>query len=225
MLRFIFNIQRRTSFALVVLLSVLCFANGCSTSFKYTPRHDQSYHPVARQSGLAIARGIDLRRVEEIRPPWTQHAETIVAHALSDEVKHSKLFQRVKIDANPLNPKKYSAVVQFRVRTFECYEQPDFLQSAGRELVQMQVAGIRGSLIAASIPIKFVSKVELDFTVLNAAGGLLLYTKTYSATRTDSFNTYQGDKPEVQLTSATLEAVLTQFVSDLALLSSNYRQQ
>src|ERR1700722_15398771 len=42
--------------ALLVLLPLLCFATGCSTSFKYTPQHDQAYHPVTRQTGLAIAR-------------------------------------------------------------------------------------------------------------------------------------------------------------------------
>lgn len=215
------EIQRRKSVALLVLLSILSFVTGCSTSFKYTPRHDQIYNPVARQIGLAIARGQDSRPVEEIRPAWTKNAEAIVAQALSDEVKHGKLFQRVKVDANRLNPKKYSTLVQFRVGKFECYDQADFLQSAGRDLLQTQVPGFRGSLIAASIPIKYVSEVEIEFTVLNVANGQSLFTKTYSATRSDSFNGYQGENPEVHLTSATLEAVLTQFLTDLANLPPN----
>ncbi len=207
--------------ACLVLFSILSFVTGCSTSFKYTPRHDQTYSPVARQIGLAIARGQDSRPVEEIRPAWTQNAEAIVAQALSDEVKHGKLFQRVKIHADPVNPKKYSTVVQFRVLKLECYNQADFLQSVGRDLLQMQVPGFRGSLIARSIPVKYVSEVEIEFTVLDAAHGQVGFTKTYSATRSDSFNGYQGEKPEVHLTSATLEAVLTQFVADLANLRPN----
>jgi len=210
------EIQRGASVALLGLLSILSFVTSCATSFKYTPRHDQTYPPPARQTGLAIARGQDLRPVEEIRPAWTRNAAISVAQALSDELKHGKLFQRIKVNAGPLNPKKYSTVVQFRVRKFECYDQAELLQSSGRDLLQMQVPGFRGSLIAASIPIKYVAEVELEFTVLNAANGQSLFTKTYSATRSDSFNGYQGEKPEVHLTSAALEAVITRFVADLA---------
>ena len=219
-----FEIQRRTSVVLVALLSILGFLAGCSTSFTYTPRHDQTYPPVARQTGLAIARGQDLRPVDEIRPAWTLNAAAMAARALSDEVKHGKLYRRIKVDADPLNSlnsKKYSTVVQFRVRKFECYDQADFLQNSGRDLLQMQVPGFRGSLIAASIPIKYVSEVELEFTVLNAADAQSFFTKTYSATRSDSFNGYQGEQPEVKLTSAVLEAVITQFVADLANLPPN----
>ena len=221
-LRCIFEIQTRTYARLMVLLPLLCFATGCSTSFKYTPQHEQSYHPVTRQTGLAIARGQDLRTVDTIRPAWTQNAEAIVAQALSDEVKRGKLFRRVKIHADPVNPQKYSTVVQFRVLKCECYNQADFLQNAGRDLLQMQVPGFRGSWIAASIPVKYVSEVEIEFTVLDAASGHSLFTRIYSATRSDSFNGYQGDKPEVFLTSTALEAVLTQFVADLANLPLNH---
>jgi hypothetical protein len=206
----------------MVLLPLLCFATGCSTSFKYTPQHDKAYHPVTRQTGLAIVRGQDSRPVDTIRPAWTHNAEAIVAQALSDEVKHGKLFQRVKIHVDPVNPRKYSTVVQFRVLKFECYKQADFLQSAGRDLLQTQVPGFRGSLIAASIPVKYVSEVEIEFTVLDAASGQSLFTKSHSATRSDSFNGYQSDKPEVLLTSTALEAVLTQFVADLANIPSNH---
>lgn len=219
-----FEIQRGTSFALLGLLSILTLITGCSTSFQYTPRHDQAYHPAARQSGLAIARGQDLRPVEEVRPVWTRNAAAIVAHALSDEVRHGKLYRRIQVDADPLdalNPKKYSTGVQFRVLKFECYEQAGFLQDSGRDLLRMQVPGFRGSLIAASIPLKYVSEVELEFTVLNIANGQSLFTKIYSATRSDSFNGYQGEKPQVHLTSATLEAVITRFVADLANLPPN----
>lgn len=221
-LHYIFEIQTRTYARLMVLLPLLCLATGCSTSFKYTPQHNRAYHPVTRQPGLAIARGEDLRTVDTIRPAWTQNAEAIVAQALANEVKHGKLFQRVKIHADPVNPQKYSTVVQFWVLKFECYNQADFLQSAGRDLLQMQVPGFRGSLIAASIPVKYVSEVEIEFTVLDAASGQSLFIRTYSATRSDSFNGYQGDKPEVLLTSTTLEAVLTQFVADMANLPLNH---
>ena len=49
-----------------------------------------------------------------------------------------------------------------------------------------------------------------------------LFAKTYSATRSDSFNGYQGAQPEVKLTSAALEAVLTRFVADLANLPPDH---
>jgi hypothetical protein len=223
-MKFKFGIQSRTSVVSLVLLAILSFVTGCSTSFQYTPRHEQTYPPVVRQTGLAIARGLDSRPVAEIQPAWTRNAAASVAQALSDEVKHGKLYQRIKVDAdplNPLNPQKYATVVQFQVRKFECYDQAEILQNSGRDLLQMQVPGFRGSLIAASIPIKYVSEVELEFTVLNAANGQLLFTKTYSATRSDSFNGYQGEKPEVHLTSAALEAVITRFVADLANLHPN----
>jgi len=221
-LRYILEIQTRTYARLMALLPLLCFASGCSTSFRNTPQHYQAHHPVTRQTGLAIARGQDSRPIEAIRPAWTKNAEAIVAQALSDEVKHGKLFQRVKIHADPVNPKKYSTVVQFRVLKFECYKQADFLQSAGLNLLQMQAPGFRGSMIAASIPVKYISEVEIEFTVSDAASGQLLFTRTHSATRSDSFNGYQGDKPEVLLTSTALEEVLTKLVTDLATLSLSH---
>ncbi len=197
-------------FAGAILLPLI---TGCSTSFKYTPAHAQTYAPVAGGVGLAIQTGSDARSDEEIRPAWAKNAETIIARAIADEVKYAKSFQRVKIHADTVNLKKYSEVVRFRMLKFECYNQPVFLESAGQEFFKYQ--GLRGALIGASIPSKYVSEVEIEFEVRDAATQQIRFTKTYSATRASGINGYQGETPKVQQTSAALESVITQFVADL----------
>jgi hypothetical protein len=62
-----------------------------------TPKHDQIYTPISNRNGLAITTGVDSRLAEEKQPDWTKNAEVIIARALADEVKHAKLFDRVKI--------------------------------------------------------------------------------------------------------------------------------
>jgi hypothetical protein len=169
-----------------------------------------------RQPGLAIFTGRDARLSDEIRPDWATDAESIVAHALATEVKSAQLFQRVKIHADTVNPKKYSTIIRFRVLKFECYNHAAFLENTGRELLAYQ--GLRGALIERSIPTKYVSEVAIEFAVLDATTQQPIFTRTYNATHTDAFNGYQGEKPKVQQTSAALQSVLTQFLTDLTRL-------
>jgi hypothetical protein len=145
---------------------LVVLSTGCSTSFKYTPSHEQTYAPIANQAGLAIRSGQDSRPPEERRPAWTKNAGTIAARALADEVRNAKLFHLVKIHADRPDLKKYSEVVQFRVLKFECYNRPVFLEGTWREL--LGYSGIRGALIEKSIPSKYVAEVEIEFEVLNA---------------------------------------------------------
>lgn len=104
----------------------------------------------------------------------------------------------------------------------ECYSQPAFLESTGRKLLELQ--GIRGALIAESIPVKYIADVEIEFTVVDASTRQAVFGQTYTATRGFSANGYQGAGPKVQNTSAALESVVTQFVADLTRLPLNQRK-
>lgn len=149
-----------------------------------------------------------------MQPGWAVNAEKIVASALADEVKHARMFERVKLHAGPVDPNKYSEMVEFRVIRFECSNRPAVMETTGREL--LSAGGIRGVLIADSIPSKYISKVEIEFEVLDPPTHRSLLIKTYTATRTFSVNRYQGEGPKMQNTSVALEDVVSQFVSDLA---------
>jgi hypothetical protein len=201
---------------LCLAIAVLVLGNGCSTSFHYSPQHNQSYAPSALQIGLAIRTGQDSRLPSEIQPDWAKNAEKFIAHAVADEVKYANLFRRVKIHADSVNLQKYSAVLQFRILKFECYNQAGLLESTGRDMLRFQ--GIRGALIAESIPTKYNSDVEVEFTLSDASTLQPIFVKTYAATRSVTLNGYQNAKPKVQQTSAALESVVTQFVSDLSKL-------
>jgi hypothetical protein len=197
----------------LVAITIPVLGTGCSTSFKYNPKHDQTYATIANGAGLAIRTGQDLRPVDERQPGWVKDAEAIVARALADEVKHAQLFNRVKIHMDSANLNKYSEVVQFRVTKFECRNRAGFLETTGRDLLISK--GIRGALIADSIPTKYVSEVEIEFAVVDPSTQNRVFAKTYSATRTVTANGYEGEKSKVRQTSAALEEVVTQFVADL----------
>jgi hypothetical protein len=81
-----------------------------------------------------------------------------------------RLAPKVPVRPGPLDVPA-AITIHFWVLKFECYNQADFIQSAGRDLLQMQVPGFRGSLIAASIPVKYASEVEIEFTVLDVRWG------------------------------------------------------
>ena len=178
---------------------------GCSTSFKYTPTHQQTYAPIANRAGLAIRTGEDLRDAEEKQPSWCKNAEPIVAKALAEEVRRGKLFNRVKIHADAANPKKFSEIIQFRVKKFECASKPSFFESAGRTALEIQ--GIRGALIARSIPRKYTAEVEVEFEVLDAFTQRSVFQKSYPASGTTTLNGYQSEKPLVQQLSKALETI------------------
>ncbi len=131
------------------------------------------------------------------------------------------MFRRVKIHMDSARLKKFSEIVQFRVIRFECYNHPAFLETTGRELLLTQ--GIRGVLIGESIPTKYISEVEIRFEILDASTQESVFSKTYSATHAMSINGYEGEKPKIQQTSSALEAVITQFVADLAKIPLSQR--
>ena len=196
-------------------LGVLGFGAGCST-FKYTPGYDHVYAPIVNRRGLAIAPGEDSRLEAEKRPSWAKNAATIAARALTDEVKHARLFDRVKTRPGSLNSRKFSEVVQLRVIKFECYNQTAFLETTGRKILDFQ--GIQGALISKSIPSKYVSEVEIEFTVLDASTQEKVLARTYVSERHFLVNGYQGNSRKIRMTSEALESVITQFVADLAKL-------
>ena len=200
-------------FVLLAAGMILTLVTGCSTAFKYTPQNRPDVVASTPRPGLAIQTGQDARPFEERQPDWARNAEPIVAHVLAYELKTAKLFRRVKIHARLENPWKYPEIVRFQVIKFECYDDEEFLEKAGRNLLRLD--GIRGELIAASIPVKYNMEVTLEFEVVNAATQQSVFIKDYSATRTVSVNGYQGESPKIQQMSAALEEVITQFVWEL----------
>lgn len=202
----------RNSFYLLIA-AVLCLCAGCSTSFQYTSTHAQTFPPITNSRGLAIRTGQDLRPAAEIRPAWCEKVEPAIARSVREEVRHAKLFQRVKIHASDVNPKKFSEIVVFRVNKFECYDQMGNLESAGRDILRLR--GIRGALIAASIPVRYSAEVSVEFEILDAATQQPVFTRAYSANRAATLNGYQSSDLKVAAVSAALESVITQFLSDL----------
>src|SRR5579883_1138904 len=96
---------------LTAALIALCLglAAGCATSFKYQPKHDATYAPISNNRGVEITSAQDLRPEGEKEPEWSRKVEVIVARATADELKYSKLFQRVKIHlSGPLPDHRYS---------------------------------------------------------------------------------------------------------------------
>ena len=195
-------------------VAIIGLCAGCSPSFHYTPAFGKISPAITGSTGLAISTGLDLRPTDQRQPDWAKNAELIVSDALAEEVRHAKLFHRVKTHAGSVNLKKYSEVVRFRIQTFECRNEPAFFEQAGRELLRDR--GFHGVLIAASIPSKYVSQVTIEFEVLEASTQRSIFVRTYSATGSITVNGYQGEKPKIKQTSDELEVVLTQFVGDLA---------
>lgn len=196
--------------------AVLVVGPGCSTSFKYEPTKGNKYPPIANRTGLAIRTGQDLRPQAERRPDWARNAEAIVAQALAAEAKNAKLFRTVKIHVDAGKNDRYSEIIQFRVEKFEGYSKSGFLEDAGRDFLRSK--GFRGSLISESIPIKYLSEVKIEFEVVDPVTDRVVFVKSYAAIREDNFNGYQGEKPRIQQTSAALEAVIGEFMRDLAKL-------
>jgi hypothetical protein len=205
--------SRSQVFKILLASTFVSLCVGCSTSFKYTPRHEQTYAPIANRRGLAIRTGEDLRDAEEKQPSWCKNAEPIIAKALAEEVRRAKLFGRVKIHADAVNLKKFSEIIQFRVKKFECVSKQSVFESAGRTALEIQ--GIRGALIARSIPSKYTAEVEVEFEVLDAVAQRPVFQKAYSASGTVTLNGYQSEKPLVQQLSRALETVLDEFIADL----------
>ena len=209
--------RRRMVCCLTAVLPLLDL--GCATTFKYTSRQDPVSPAMARQPGLAIQTGEDDRPAEARQPGWAENAETIVAHALSEEVKKARRFQRVAIHTQAVTLKKYSRTVRFRVLKFECTDQADFLARTGQDILRHEVP--HGEWIAESIPTQFAVEVEIEFAVFAGASRQPALLKTYSASRTLSINGYQGESPKIQQTSAALAEVLNEFIADLAKLRSD----
>jgi len=204
-------------FKIFLALPVLLLLAGCGTSFKYRPSHAQSYTPISNNRGVAIIRGDDLR-IDTTHPDWSRGVPAIVADALVDELKHNRIFQRVKIRGSL--PKRsdtdYSHVVTFRIQQFEYHDESNALESLGR--VALRAHGSEGPWIARSIPSKFVANVQVEFTVLDARTQQTVFTKSYLESESVRANAYQGETLQIEATSHALEKVVTRFVTDLSKL-------
>jgi hypothetical protein len=196
-------------------VAMLFFCAGCGTTFKYNPKHDQTYPAIPDNLGFEIASGIDDRPSDEKQPVWSRSVEVIVARALADEIKHAELFQRVKIHlTGPAHLDKYSYFVEFRVGAFRTIPQTGALEQFGRSA--LGVLGWRGFLISASIPTTWESDVKVQFEVFDAVNQKLIFRQTYSETRSLKANGYEGKTRQIQQTSDCLEGVVQQFVAEFS---------
>jgi hypothetical protein len=202
--------------ARVCLLASIFFLTACGTTFKYNPKHDQSYPAIANNLGLEIAGGIDERTADQRRPEWSRRVEVIVARALADEVKHAGLFQRVKIHlSGPAHLDRFSYFVEFQVDAFEMAPQVGELEQAARTTLGA-VMGLRGALISASIPTAWESQVKVTFEVFDPMTQQSIFRRSYSEARTLRANGYEGKSRQIEQTSECLESVIQQFVRDFS---------
>jgi hypothetical protein len=203
-------------FTVMMLFLCLALVSGCATSFKYRPRHDQTYASIANNLGVEITQAQDLRSEDEKLPKWSRKVEVIVAKAVADELEHAALFQRVKIHlSGPLADNRYSEIIELRVKQFRYYN-PTNMVGYGQEALSW--LGLRGALIARSIPREYICVVEVEFDVLDARTRQMVFQKTYSDSRTLTANGYEGKSRLVQQMSDVLETVVKQFVTDLSKL-------
>ena len=199
-------------------LVLLC---GCGTTFKYNPRHDQVYASIPNNLGVEIVQAQDLRAANEKEPEWSKDVGVIVARAVADELNHARVFQRVKIHfSSELTSRKFSHLIELRVEQFRYYN-PTNVLDYGRSALSW--LGIRGALIARSIPREYISQVKVEFIILDARSGDAVFDKTYSDTRSLTANGYEGKSRQIQQTSDALESVVKQFVSDLLKLPLSER--
>ena len=202
--------------AVLMLLASVGLVAGCGTSFKYQRRHAQTYLSLTNNLGVEIIHAEDLRSPDEQLPKWSRKVEVIVARATADELKHAQLFQRVKIHlSGPLADPRYSHLVELRVKQFRYYN-PTNVLDFGRNILGWM--GLRGALIARSIPRQYISVVEVEFAVLDANTRQTVFQRTYSDTRNLTANGYEGKSRQIQQMSDALETVVDQFVADLARL-------
>lgn len=209
------NMRRRQ---IVALLSLTLLLTGCGTRFKYQPSHAQSYRTIADNRGIAIIRGEDLR-IDTTHPDWSPEVPTIVADALADELKHNRVFQRVKVRRSlpGTSNRDFSHLVTFHIQEFEYHDESNTLESLGR--VALRSKGDAGPWIARSIPAKYVANVQVQFDVIDPRTRKTIFTKSYAARETVRANDYQSDSPQIRATSVALEKVITRFATDLVSLS------
>jgi hypothetical protein len=213
--------MRRHLFRNGFLLATVFLLAGCGTTFKYHPKLGQTFPPISMARGVEIAGGTDERPKDERRPVWSKSVESIVAHALGGEIQHDGLFPRVKIHlAGPSRLSKFSYYVQFRVEAFEMAPESGFAEKVGRSAL-LESLGWRGALISASIPMTWRSQVKVDFEIFDAQSKQMIFSRSYSETRSLKVNGYQGDSQQIQQTSDCLEAVVGRFVADFSRLAGN----
>jgi len=208
--------MRRRQFLSALLVATLL--TGCTgTRFKYQPAHAQSYAPVGNNHGVAIIRGEDLR-IDTTHPDWSPKVEAIVADALADELKHSRIFRHVSLrNSMPKKgDKNYSRLITFRVQQFEYHDESNALESLGRAALRSERSG--GTWMARSIPVKFIANVQIEFTVIDPASRQTVFTKSYAENESVRVNGYQGESQQIHATSRALEKVITRFTADLARL-------
>jgi hypothetical protein len=201
----------------IAVLATVCFLAGCGTQFKYNPKHDQTYPGIPDSLGLEIAGGIDQRPDGEKRPNWSKSADTIVAHALADEIQYERLFQRVKIHLKgPARLNRFSYFIEFRVEALQMFPRTEAAEQIGR--TALDALGWRGALISASIPTAWESQVKVEFDVFDAVTKQSIFNRSYSESRSLRANGYQGKSRQIQQTSDCLEAVVRRFAGDFSRL-------
>jgi hypothetical protein len=199
------------------LVAWLCLGAGCGTPFKYQPGHQATYRPISNNQGVAIFRGEDLREETGKQPKWSRKVAVIVADALADELNHNHVFKRVKVNLGGKPPAKdFSHWIAFKVRKLHFAEHSSTLEKVGKEVLRWRAPG--GFWIAPSIPAKFISEVEIEFEVFAAGAAQPVFVRSYAESGSVWANSYQGQTPQIQQTSAALEKVVSRFVADLVRL-------
>lgn len=204
----------------VPLMLTGSFLVGCGggVPFKYSPSHAGTYPAIANKGGAEILKGRDVRDKESRKGiPWKESVESIVADAVADELRHAKLFLHVEVSKSEApSCSTCSHAIKFNVRRLRLYNQVSAGEVAGGAALGLLM--VPGIFIAASIPTKWESSAEIEFEVLDPRSKATVFRKVYSETRVIEVNAYAGLEPKLQQTSDVLEAVVKEFVSDLAQL-------
>lgn len=203
------------------ILVAVCSLAGCGTPFKYNPKYGQTYPVVPNTRGVEIAGGTDQRPEDAKLPEWSRSVEVIVARAVADELQHGAHFSPVKIHLQgPARLDKYSYFIEFRVEEFEMVPRIGPLEQIGRTALDA-LGWWRGSLISASIPKTWESRVKVEFEAFDAATRQSIFKLDYADSRRLKANGYQGKSQQIQQTSDCLEAVVQQFANDFSHMAAS----
>ena len=77
--------------------------------------------------------------------------------------------------------------IQLRVEAFEMAPESGFAEKLGRSAL-LESLGWRGALISASIPMTWRSQVKVDFEIFDAPTKQLIFSRSYSETRSVKVN-------------------------------------
>jgi hypothetical protein len=216
--------SRLFRFRYVITIFFLSLASsmltGCGTSFAYKPKRDAVYTGIPSSKGVEVLKGADIRDKKDRKGvKWNKPVEQIVADALVDELKNSKLFSRVDLHSSNQTfavSGTYSYRVTFAVKRLRLYNPPKVGEIAGG--AALGLLGVPGIFIAASIPTKWESNAEVKFEVFDGETQSSVLKKSYTSELSLSANAYAGNSRQKQQTSDVLERVIGQFIADLATL-------